>query len=259
MHYLIQENLFKEENFYVLIEILDRHNLSYEIIQYRPFSDEIEFKTKRKDVMVEGSVSLANAAKKYGWNPGVFYNEDHDMERYMVHYGDHMLNSTGKCMNYGDPLPETLGYVFFARPTRDSKVFTGSLFTKDSWNEWVNATIANDVVRNITNETRIFIAPPKSFIYKEIRCWVVDGKVVTISLYKLGVRIIAQNYDHEQEAIDFAQKICDIHCPSRAFVLDICLVDEGYKIVEINCINCSGFYSCNMFKLITALENMGYE
>lgn len=258
MHYLIQSNLFRESNFHVLIDILTRHNLSHEIIEYRPFSYEIDYQSDRKDIFVFGSVSMTHAASNHGWVPGVFYNDKHDMEIYMKQYGDYMLNSDGTCISYIDPLPEYLPYTFFARPTRDTKVFSGQLFTTDSWNDWKNVTLAADVVKNITDETRIFVAPLKSFIQKEIRCWVVDGKVVTISQYKLGDKVIQQNYDHEQEAVDFAQRMVDIYCPSRAFVLDICLYRGEYKIVEINCINCAGFYDANMFKLIEALEGMEF-
>ncbi len=254
MYYLIQENLFKETNFQILCELLDRHKIGYEIIEFRPFTDEINFKTDRKDVFIFGSTNMTKVASKYGWTPGVCYNDNHDMEIYMKKYGDYMLNSDGACINYSEPLPEYLPYTFFARPTKDTKVFSGSLFTIDSWNKWVKNAITFDVVRNITDETRIFVAPLKSWIAKEIRCWVVDGKVVTISQYKLNDKVIQQNYDHEQEAIDFAQKMVNIYAPAKAFVLDICLYQGEYKIVEINCINCSGFYDANMSKLIQAIE-----
>lgn len=259
MYYLVQQNLFRETNYNVLMELFERHKMDYEIITYRPFSDEIKYNTDRKDIFVFGSVSMTNAASKYGWNPGVFYNENHDMEVYMKHYGKYMLNSDGMCINYADSLPEQLPYTFFARPTRDTKVFSGSLFTKDSWNEWVNTSTAADVVKNITDETRIFVAPLKSNIVQEIRCWVVDGKVVTTSQYKLGPKVISQNYDHVLEVTEFAQKMVDIYSPSRAFVLDVCYYNDEYKVVEINCINCSGFYEADMSKLIQALEAMNYS
>jgi hypothetical protein len=255
MYYLIQENLFKETHFYVLVELLNRHKMDYEIIKFRPFDEEIIHHTDRKDIFVFGSVSLTKVAQKYRWNPGVLYNDNHDMEVYMKAYGEYMLNADGQCINYADKLPDYLPFTFFARPTRDTKVFSGRLFTKDSWNEWVSTTIDADVVKNITDETRIFVAPLKSWIQKEIRCWVVGGKVITISQYKIGDRVIQQNYDHEQEAIDFAQKMADIFSPSKAYVLDICLYNDEYKVVEINCINCAGYYEANMSKLIQALEN----
>lgn len=56
-------------------------------------------------------------------------------------------------------------------------------------------------------------------------------------------------------AENYARDMARIYCPAKAFVLDICLYQDEYKIVEINCINCSGFYDADMSKLIQALEN----
>lgn len=50
MYYIIQENLFKERHFNTLIDYLKRYGLEYEIIPYRPFTEELIFKTDRKDV-----------------------------------------------------------------------------------------------------------------------------------------------------------------------------------------------------------------
>ena len=41
---------------------------------------------------------------------------------------------------------------------------------------------------------------------------------------------------------------------AEAFVIDVCLTENGWKIVECNCINCAGFYDGNMQKLIMELE-----
>ena len=47
----------------------------------------------------------------------------------------------------------------------------------------------------------------------------------------------------------------EIYNVERAFVMDICLSYEGWKIVEVNCINSAGFYpSLNIKTLIRALE-----
>jgi len=101
----------------------------------------------------------------------------------------------------------------------------------------------------------VLVAPLKSNIQQEIRCWIVDGKPVTISQYKIGSRVVYQNHDNNEEAWIFAKDMCKIYCPAKAFVLDICLYQDEYKVVEINCINCSGFYDGDMSKLIQALEN----
>lgn len=253
MYYILQENLFKEENFNKLVSYLDKNAIPYEIIKWLPFQEDIEVHTDRKDIICFGGVSLTKAAVKYGWWPGVFYNSNHDMEVYMKWYGDHMLNSDGTVISSEDPLPDNLPDIFFARPTQDTKLFNGGLFSHKGWNENMRAYI--DMKKGLESGTRIFVAPDKEYIAKEVRCWVVEGKVVTTSLYKLGILGHQKNYDHEEDAVAFAQSMVDIWYPSRAFVLDICLYQGEWKVVEINCINSAGFYDANMTKLINALEN----
>lgn len=257
MYYIVQQNLFKERNFDILINLLQKQKLGYEIIKWIPFQEEIDIKTDRKDIICFGGVSIAKAAQKYGWKPGIFYNDLHDMESYMKYYGEHMLNSDGVCISSQDPLPDHLPDIFFARPTRDTKLFNGGLFSRKGWEDNMRAYM--ELKKGLDHDIRIFVASDKEYIQKEIRCWVVNGKVITASQYKLGIIVTTKNYDHEEEAINFAQKMVNIHSPSKAFVLDICLYQGEYKVVEINCINSAGFYDADMHKLINAFENLSYE
>lgn len=254
MYYIVQENLFKERNFDILINYFINNKMDYEIIKWIPFQENLEIKTDRTDVLVFGGVSLTKVAIEKKWKPGVFYNENHDMEIYMRHYGEHMLNSDGVVFSSHEELPTVLPNVFFARPTQDTKLFSGGLFSRKGWEESMRAYM--ELKKGLEHNVRIFAASDKEYIQKEIRCWVVDGKVVTASQYKLGNLVTTKNYDHEIEAINFAQKMVDIYQPSRAFVLDICLHQDTYKVVEINCINSAGFYDANMNKLIQAFEAM---
>lgn len=252
MYYIIQENLFREHHFNTLIEYLKKYNLEYEIIKFRPFTEDLEFKTTRKDVFCFGSVNLAAIAKKYDWNPGSLYNENHDFTVYGPKYGINMLNSDGLVMNVGDTLPDKYK-MFFARPTKDTKSFSGQVFTRSAWEDWVKDLDNSSLKQRLTAETQVLIAPLKT-IQQEIRCWIVNGKPVTISQYKIGSRVNMLNMDNNQEAVIFATDMAKLYNPARAYVMDICLFEDEYKIVEINCINCSGFYDLNMSKLLQALE-----
>lgn len=254
MYYIIQENLFREYHYNTLVEYLKRYNLGYETVPFRPFTELLEFKTDRKDVFFFGSVNGAKVAEKYGWNPGTLYNDSHDFEVYGPKYGDNMLNSDGVVIQAADEIPDHIPYTFFARPTKDTKVFSGQLFTKDSWKDYVSELKATSTLGTLTSETKILIAPLKSNIQQEIRCWIVDRKPVTISQYKIGARVNYLNMDNNGEALIFAKDMCRLFCPAKAFVLDICLYNDEYKVVEINCVNCSGFYDGDMSKLIQSLE-----
>ena len=253
MYYIIQENLFKEYHFDTLVEYLKRYKLDYEVVKYIPFAEDIQFSTDRKDVWCFGSVSMAKSAHKYNWNPGCMYNENHDMEIQLPYYGEEMLNGDGWIIKATDPLPEELPYAFFARPTKDTKSFSGQCFTKDSWREYVDTLIESKVAHSLNAETKVLVAPLKT-TQQEIRCWIVNGKPVTISQYKIGARVNYLNMDNNEEAVIYSTKMTKKFAPAKAFVMDICLYNDEYKIVEINCINCSGFYDGNMSKLIQALE-----
>lgn len=254
MYYIIQENLFREHHYNTLVDYLKRYGLEYETVKYRPFGGDLEVKSDRKDVWFFGSVNGAQAAMGHGWYPGSLYNDSHDFEVYAPKYGEHMLNADGLIISADEPLPEYTPAMFFARPTKDTKVFSGQVFTKESWEEWIKEVRQNSSMGHLTEETRILLAPLKDPIQQEIRCWIVDGKPVTISQYKIGNRINMLNMDNNGEALIFAKDMCKLFCPADAFVLDICLYQDEYKIVEINCINCSGFYDGDMSKLIQALE-----
>lgn len=259
MYYVIQENLFKEFHYNTLVDYLKRYNLEYETVPFRPFVDVLEVKTERKDVWFFGSVNAARMAVKNDWNPGSMYNENHDFEVYGPKYGTNLLNfpyyiAAADEIDFSKHPFCDIPYAFFARPSKDSKAFSGQLFTKDSWKEYIDELKANSSLGHLTGDTKVLIAPLRSNIQQELRCWIVDGKIVTISQYKIGSRVVYQNQDNNEEVTIFVNKMLKIYQPARAFVMDVCLSDNDYKIVEINCINCSGFYDGDMSKLIQSLE-----
>jgi len=47
----------------------------------------------------------------------------------------------------------------------------------------------------------------------------------------------------------------DIFQLARAFVIDIGLTDDGWKIIECGSISCAGFYEADMQKIVMSLED----
>ena len=272
MFYVIQENLFKEHHYQVLLDTMNRFNFEYDIVKYIPFAGDIYewydseeadknpnfepkvYQTDKTNIFCFGAVAMAAAAVKRGWEPGSMLNDNHDYNVYAPKYGfENMLNGDGVVINFTDPIPFDNEF-FFARPTKDSKVFSGQIFSKAAWADYTKICNESDTVNVITEETQVLVSPLKD-IQQEVRCWVVGGKVVTASRYKIGNRVIYANYDDETYFIDFAQSMVDKYQPAEAFVLDICLANDELKVVEVNNINSAGFYECNMIKLIESLEN----
>ncbi len=237
--------------------------LDYELVQFAPLDVEITFQTKRKDVWVFGTFSLVHFVNKYGFYPGSMYNSNHDFEVYAPRYGENMLNHDAVVFGFTEPLPEGKQWdMFFARPCGDTKAFTGQVFMRHSWNEYVKQQINNDNLRYIKEKPetiRVLISPLKN-IASEIRCWIVGGKVITMSQYRAGNALVPLNLDHDLVLKEKVQQLADIYQPAEAFVLDVCKLSntaqqDEIKIVEINCMNCSGFYKADMKLLLGALEH----
>lgn len=97
---------------------------------------------------------------------------------------------------------------------------------------------------------------PPARIYKEWRFWIVNGVVVTFSLYKEGTRV---TYRHEidTDALEFAQALAGLNKGySPAYVMDICRTEEGLRLVETNCINAAGFYAADLLMLAETINGL---
>ena len=269
MHYIIQENVFREHNYDAIVEALNRLGLEYSTVKIFPYVDKIvdiknipesayevddlpEFQIDRKDLFVFGALKLARISTNKGWNPGSLMNSNHDYNVYKNYYKENLLNY--------DSIITTFDSKFefecdkFIRPCLDSKSFTGRVFSKQEWEEFVTHSKDNGHTSNLTNDTEIQVSSVKN-IYKEIRFWVVGGKVITGSQYKLGRSVICDSF-YEDDASQFAQSMVDIFQLAKAFCIDVCITEDGWKIVEAGCINCAGFYLADLQKVLIELEGI---
>jgi hypothetical protein len=257
MHYVIQENTFREENYDNLTKALDRLGLSYDVVKVLPFIDEIrmgeeEYVTEHRNVFVFGAVKLARVAVSRSWNPGSLLNENHDYRRYSVHYREHLLNYDSEVIKFNDEVHWKGDQMFF-RPCEDTKTFTGRLFEKDEWEEFRERMLSNGYTNSVNELTPIQVSTPKK-IYSEYRVWLVNGKCITASQYKLG----SMYYTDERvdsAILQFCEERAREFQLASSFVMDIADTVDGYKIVECGCINSAGFYKCDIQRLIIALED----
>lgn len=253
MYYIIQENTFNEKGHDRLLKALDRFDLPYEIIKVKPFIEELEFSTDRKDVFCFGGTKMARLAHKYNWNPGVILTENHNFIKQIDHYGKHMLNYDSEIFQFSDGFNWKRDR-YFIRPCTDDKAFNGEVFDFEDWHGfWNGAQDCNYAGHGtLCASTMIQVASVKR-IQKEYRFWIIDGQVVTGSQYKLGRRTV---YDSniDPEAIEFCKNMVNRYQLAKAFVIDICLCDDKWKIVECGCINSAGFYEADMQKIVLMLE-----
>lgn len=266
MHWILDNNFKREEGYEALKDVIVRMGLPHTEVKAAIFGEvfpnpeEITPDLADGPVVVMGSMSLCDYAKKKGWSPGAFsngYNFNHSA--YKTGYGEHLLNYDGHVVKFGeaDTADPSLD-VFFMRPYHDTKSFAGATFSRREFQNWQEKIrqIQDENYTTISSDTLVVVAPLKK-ILREYRFFIVDGRVITGSLYKMGDRVTYQENTDDAEA--FAQRMVFNFEPSRAFVLDIALTEEGYKVIEANCFNSAGLYACDVNKIVHAVESMGYS
>jgi hypothetical protein len=261
MHWIIQENLYNEEGLNELASTLKRLDIPHSFHKVIPFIGELYPDINPDNpVIIIGSYSINNIAKKKGWKPGFIDIIHQDFEEQCNHWGRHMLNYDASVHCFGDVFE--LEEEFFIRPTTDSKCFSGTLMSREAFFEWRRRILdlKEDDGSTITKDTKVCISSPKK-ILQEYRFWIVKGNIITSSLYKMGHRVVYSSL--VDKAVEwFAMSMThpmSIHSwnPAHAYVLDIAMIGEKeYKIIEINNINSAGLYAANIPKLVMALESL---
>ena len=283
MKCIVQSNLFDEAGYRHFVEALERLGLDYQVVKPVPFTnillpEDFDSATQNiedveppvidnsQKVIAMGATSMTRIAKNLGWNPGTYHNENFDYEVWRDGFGkENVLNPdgiVGRVCDYFD-LSEFDDNVF-VRPVHDTKTFSGEVMTKDQFHDWkqsisfvdqqLSEEMLEDGVEILNRDTVIVVASAKK-IYREYRMFVVDNKVITGSLYKMGNIVKSDEYV-EREVVWFTYGMIQTWQPAPAFVIDIAETDFGYKVIEINCINSAGYYAADVQKIIMALEDL---
>lgn len=260
MHWVLSKNLQTDAVFPKLIEQLERQQTPYTLIGTVPFSgDVVVVEGEKKLADIEGPVfacgkgSMKHVSHRYNWNPG--YIEAAEYHTCLSLYNFDMLNYDAVFDRLKDIVPTE--DRFFVRPNADDKSFNGQVMTKAEFLDWQRTMCAMEDSATISKDDYIILAPLRP-IYTEYRFYVVNGRVVTGSLYKSRDTVVyAECVD--QGVIDFARKMVNKFSPSIAFVLDIADTPEGFKVLETNSISSSGFYAIDVGRFVAAINDLEVE
>lgn len=255
MHWIIQNNIFSEQQWDVMLDTLKRFDISCSEHKVVPFIGELipTPNLSHNNVICIGSYSMRHVAKKMGWNPGVFDLYDQDFEVQREHWGKEMLNYGSKVEKFKDIHIEDCKFL---RPITDSKVFAGKIFDKEYFEKWQHGVCELNLQdgSSLTPDTLVQVSDVAK-IYAEYRFWIVKNEIVTYSLYKQGSRVVYLT-EVGDDVIEYVKHIISIWLPNETCVVDVAETSEGLRIVEPNTLNASGFYAGNIQKLIFRLEEV---
>lgn len=248
MKFLLQTNLLNPKEISELKDILSKYPTDY--VTVIPFSDELSV-SPDQDYIPYGSTSLTiNGKNKYNWS-GVHFSYETFNYSAALQNRDDMLNENVM------PIEDAIKYlakkekdeIVFVRPSDDLKQFTGMtidageayLWFKDMMEWQTSGTYKLD------SGTMVVVSSPKK-IDAEVRCFIVGGKVVSSSLYRVKDTLHLEEYYE-----DCFQSFADKWLPDDCCVMDLAYISNKWKVVEFNCVNSSGIYKCNKSEIFRAL------
>ncbi len=211
-------------------------------------------------VICFGSHALRHVADARGWSPGVVDVGWLDHARCVKVWGAAMLNADALLGTLGE-VPALAAEVgrpeVFVRPARDDKAFEATRLAVGDVEDWVEGLVASGVAVGTGA-----IACRAKAVLAEWRTWVVEGRVVTSSLYRRGGRAIFDGDDAPSEMTGFAlERAAEMtgalgDGAPAAYVLDVCLSEEGMRIVEVNGMAGARLYGCDVSRLFGALDGL---
>ena len=219
-------------------------------------SDEVVVDKKRKAVIF-GSTTLSRISKHRNWSPGSYINENFEFNQWKAGFGvENLLNGDAVVSKVKDAANLCTSDSAFLRPTEDTKAFAGTVMSKAEFEKWQSniSKIPEEEFSPLHKNTDIIISSTKE-IESECRVFVVDGKIVASSMYKQGSRVIT-SVDVPTQFIEFAKQMVDLWQPARAFVIDVAKTALGFKVIEINNINSSGFYKADVYAIVKAIKEL---
>lgn len=128
-----------------------------------------------------------------------------------------------------------------------SKNFSGGVFTKE---EYMAELL---YLEQKCPDINLVVSTPK-IIGLEWRVLIIDDEVISASQY-MDAGVPAYTSDVPKEVLKFAAswKIKNYFTVPGSYVLDICEYNEELKVVEINNLLTSGWYSCDVEKVVDRL------
>lgn len=256
-HWYLQSTGVNNHQALRVVEALDRCGIPHTDAPIRPFEELTVW--PEGEFIVYGSNKLVEYAHRQG-KPGVFFDPQNFNVRAWSQHHRHMLNDNPYFLTAGQLRAESaFAYIaaqvfqseqLFVRPVHDLKPFQSTVARISDFEDVDKYVFGN---YEVPDNTQLILAAPK-YLIQEIRCFIVGSCIRSMSQYRFEGRPNLRNLDHDYEVHYNATRLLSEWVPHENCVMDIALTRDGWKIVEFNNINCSGFYDHDIDRVVTALS-----
>lgn len=175
---------------------------------------------------------------------GIDYDVNKFDQQYYKQFNLPLLNEGADYIPFSEAKNVKYTKPMFIKPSRDLKAFDGGIIEAGTT---IEEFITNGYFQSYYTDEVVVINDIQT-IYVEYRFFIIDGIVITGSIYKRG-NIVAGDPNIPNYIVQAASEYALLYKPADIFVMDLAETDSGIKIIEYNCWNASGLYSCDVKKL----------
>lgn len=263
MRFLIQSNLMDKAQLNLVKDAVV--SLPHQFVELVPFTHEIisGISIDDSDIIPYGSTLLTTVGyTHYKWR-GLYFDLANFNYRSSILNREDMLNDFGSIVTIEKAIRILKAcpakQEWFIRPNLDTKQFSGMLIEAKECADWFVDAMECDSSGSykMTPETEVVLAIPQQ-IQAEWRWFIVGGKVISGSMYRLRGRLI-KDRETDSFVIKDAQKLASGWLPHECCVMDTALVGGRLKVTEFNCINSSGFYDHDVDTIFKELYKYSTE
>lgn len=195
-------------------------------------------------VVIYGSVGWIKRCADSALAPWTFY----DRQRFAATswapaFGENALNGNGEVQTVSE-ITRRLerGERVHIRPNRDDKAFNGAVYDIASWENMLK--LRHERHQTLPDSQLECWASPVKEIEAEYRCWFIDNALIDVSMYRNNGELCLQR-ETSDEVLKAATDLAAKHLPIATIVMDIAKTQDGYKVIEFNPINSSGWYAAS--------------
>ena len=250
----VQTNLPRRPRADVVAQ-LSTLGLPYIGVDVIPFSEELTFLSEtpaHNRIIPYGSTSLLKRAMQRNWR-GLFFDPAlFRVDAWLAHRDD-MLNQAE--MLAVEEVLERYRHregFWHVRPLEDLKRFTGIVMSSSELIAWVEGAAGVPLSDGVLPQETLLAISPARELLAEWRWIIVGGDLMDGSLYRREGRSC---YQHEEDSkiIAKAKDLTRGWLPHETCVMDVALTAEGFRVIEFNCFNGSGFYDHDLSRILPAV------
>ena len=258
INWILQSNLTKSEILDRIKSSIEQDDEQWEELEIVPFSDQLPKLSNNNAInIIYGSTTfMINAYNDNDYRKSVFYDpKTFQMKNYVDHWNNHVLNYDGILTTFGniDKIKSNPSKKWFIRPNHDSKEFSGRVDSFENLTKW-SQKICDLKIEDFNQNTEVWISEPQ-IIDKEWRVFIVDNNIVSSSRYMKNGELNESDSDLPDEMISFTQQRINEYRLHDIYVMDIAQIKSGFKIIECNCFNGTGFYKHDIDAIIISVNN----